>query len=139
MKRRDPITKLMSSNVELEDSSSLYYPSLKEAKFYFNLLNRYLFQNKLTSGKIKVAKLRGCWGWFVGHENEFEIVMTDKYPSIKVFIMGLAHEMVHQYQWEILGAEKIKEGKIPNINHGPAFYAWKKNLSKFNIPLKIRY
>lgn len=139
MKRRNYITKLMSSTVELDESTVLYHPSVREAKYYFGLLNKYLFQNKLTAGKIRITKLRGCWGWFVGWDDGFEIKMTDKYPSVRVFIMALAHEMVHQYQWEVDGIEDLKQGKTPNISHGPGFYAWKDTLSEFNIPLKIRY
>ena len=62
-----------------------------------------------------------------------------KFPTWKEFIETLAHEMVHQWQWEVLSPQRYEEGKTPIMSHGPSFYAWRKPLHKYLIPLTRAY
>lgn len=140
MTSRKSIIKLMTAKSDFLESEGDYVPTLKDTKFYYSILNRFLFENKLTQPKFKIFRLRGSWGYFLGMKeeediDEFEIVMTNRFPSIRTFIIALAHEMVHQHQWEILGKIDVKKGKSPNINHGPTFFCWREKFSTLNIPL----
>lgn len=52
----------------------------------------------------------------------------------KDFLMILAHEMVHQWEWE------IKASWEPNVAHGKRFFTWRKKLEKrTGLPLESTY
>ena len=51
----------------------------------------------------------------------------------------LAHEMVHQWQWEVLSPQRHEKGKPAIMSHGPSFYAWRKPLNEYLIPLTRMY
>jgi len=53
-----------------------------------------------------------------------------------VYISTLAHEMVHQYQWDIYSNIRVKRGLTRHMSHGPSFYIWRNKLSKYGIALK---
>jgi hypothetical protein len=50
--------------------------------------------------------------------------------------MAVAHEMVHQYQWDIESKRRVRQGMGSIMSHGPTFYAWRDKLKKHGIPLK---
>jgi hypothetical protein len=50
----------------------------------------------------------------------------------------MAHEMVHQFQWDILSNERQSQGLGPIMSHGPSFFAWRKPLAEYNIPLSTK-
>jgi len=52
------------------------------------------------------------------------------------FITTLAHEMCHQYQWDVQGIERRKIGKEPIMSHGPSFFELRDKLKKHGISLK---
>ena len=64
------------------------------------------------------------------------IRVSDKWFCKQWLITTLAHEMVHQYQWDIQGRERIKNGKEPFISHGPTFFQFRDKLAENNISLK---
>jgi hypothetical protein len=66
-----------------------------------------------------------------------EIKLSDKWYCAQWMVAVLAHEMVHQYQWEILG--KNMEGRIKwyVMNHGPSFYEWRDAMAEYQIPLNL--
>jgi hypothetical protein len=55
----------------------------------------------------------------------------------------LAHEMVHQYQWDIYRWEYLeKHGKKINektAGHGPSFFAWRDQCSQYGLTLKSAF
>jgi hypothetical protein len=60
----------------------------------------------------------------------------DKWYCKQWLITVLAHEMCHQYQWDIQGMERLKRGKQPLMSHGPSFFVFRDKLKKHGISLK---
>lgn len=60
----------------------------------------------------------------------------DKWYCRQWLIIVLAHEMCHQYQWDVVGEKRIKQGKNPIMSHGPSFFIYRDKLAKHGIPLK---
>jgi len=71
-----------------------------------------------------------CEGKQQGHRNgpyyTKAIRLQRKHSTPKKFIDTMAHEMCHQYEWEIIGGE---------MSHGKTFYMWKDKLAEKGIPL----
>ena len=109
----------------------------------YDLLNRYIFDNGLERPSFNIKRTRGYWGMTDGRMNiedeKFfvqEIILTNKFPHKAMFIATLAHEMIHQFQWEVLSPERHAQGKESIMSHGPSFFAWRKVLSEYMIPLR---
>jgi hypothetical protein len=64
------------------------------------------------------------------------ITLSNKWYCRQWLILTLAHEMCHQYQWDILSHKRISEGKQPIMSHGPSFFLFKQKLNKHGIPLR---
>jgi hypothetical protein len=54
-------------------------------------------------------------------------------------ITVLAHEMVHQYQWDIYSVKRERQGLTNIMSHGPSFFEWKDRLAEFAIDLRTAY
>jgi hypothetical protein len=65
--------------------------------------------------------------------------MMDKWFCPQWFVTTLAHEMVHQFQWDVLGPERQDNGKDWLMSHGPSFYAFREDLEPHNISLKVAH
>lgn len=110
-----------------------YRPTLREVKEIYKLLNKYVFNNQLTMPPIEIGVRRTCWGYCEGlpfptkRGTKCRIKLVDKWFCIQWLVTTLAHEMVHQYEWDIL--EK-------NMTHRQSFFMWREQLDKFNIDLK---
>ena len=110
----------------------------------YEMLNRYVFDNGLEPCPITVRRTKGVWGMCDGRveNDEFrvhEIILTKKFQFKAVCVAALAHEMVHQFQWDVLSNERWQEGKQPIMSHGPSFFAWRPALEEYNIPLTTRF
>jgi hypothetical protein len=64
------------------------------------------------------------------------ITLNNKWYCKQWLVMTLAHEMRHQYQWDVLSFKRLKEGKQPLMSHGPSFFLFKHKLAKYGIPLR---
>lgn len=114
-----------------------YRPTVGQARYYFRLLNHLIFQDQLLVPLITVRRLHGAWGLCQGHDDlSCDIHLTDRYYCRQWFLTVLAHEMCHQYQWQILGADRVKCGRRPIMSHGPTFFLFRDRLRRFRIPLK---
>lgn len=126
----------------------VYRPDLEEIITIYKLLNAELFNNKLIIPKIVLLNSPKR---YVG-----ECCAIDLYPkytkksncTIKLaknwyckqfFIFVLAHEMVHQYQWDIESKTRMRHRLKPIISHGPSFFKHKRKFAKYNLPLKRTY
>lgn len=120
-----------------EQRAKPFRPTEGQARYYFRLLNLLIFGNRLSTPKITIRRLHGAWGQCQGNENlSCEIELTDRFYCRQWFLIVLAHEMCHQYQWEILGQQRIQQGRRPIMSHGPTFFIFRENLKRFGIPLK---
>ena len=123
-----------------------YRTSMREVLSLYRLINQEIFGNKLPQCKIEVTShCKKYWGICVGlypgpHPNPEKSVCTirisDKWFCRQWLITTLAHEMVHQYQWDVNSRKRMKEGKEPLISHGPSFFEFREKLAKHNISLK---
>lgn len=121
-----------------------YKTSYDEVVEMYKVLNKTVFKNKLIMPEIIVkARCREYWGMChsitmlpkTGKTN-VKIVLNEKWYCKQWLVMTLAHEMCHQYQWDVIGPERVKAGKSPIMSHGPSFFIHRDRLEKFDIPLK---
>jgi hypothetical protein len=127
----------------------LYRPTEYEVKTAYRLLNRYVFNDQLSRPEIEVkSHLRGCWGcchWLPAQKyygSWCRIMLSDKYFCEQWFYTVLAHEMVHQWQWDIHWHELDLIGKqlpVSSGAHGPSFYSWRDRFAEHGLSLKIAH
>lgn len=120
-----------------------YKTNKKEITKLFDIINTTLFNGKLLRPKIVVKiRLPNCWGLCIGinppkkNKSGCELIITQNHFCIQWLIAIIAHEMSHQYQWDIIGLQRIKKGLTPFMSHGPTFYIHRKKFNKYQIPLK---
>lgn len=121
-----------------------YRTDYDEVVALYKLINKTVFNNKLPMPEIEVIpRCRSYWGiCFGGHDrlpgkkSLCKIRVMDKWYCRQWLITTLAHEMCHQYQWDIVGDKRVKEGKERLMSHGPSFYVYRDKLQKHGIPLK---
>ena len=110
----------------------------------WKVLNKTIFDGKLSLPIIEVVpRCRQYWGICIGEyyrpkfkKSYCKIRVMDKWYCKQWLITTLAHEMCHQYQWDILGEERKQMGLEPIMSHGPSFYIFRDRLAKYGIPLK---
>jgi len=145
------MTKSLSELMEIplpsltEQKKLAYRPSLREVYRIYDQLNKEIFQNKLIKPEIQIGTRRQCWGICLGFSRIRKsgsyciIKLSDKWYCKQWLIAILAHEMSHQYQWDILGPKRLTQGKKSLMSHGPSFFLHKNRLLKHNIPLKVAF
>lgn len=120
-----------------EQKQKLYRPTIGQVEFYYRLLNHLVFNDQLTRPELIIRRLNGAWGLCIGHRDlSCEIHITNRFYCKQWFLVVLAHEMCHQYQWQVLGTRRMMHGKNPIMSHGPTFFIFRDRLSKLGIPLK---
>lgn len=126
-----------------EQRAKEYRPTLKQTKAIYRLINREVFYGKLPMPRIVIRRLHNALGICEGKDGPIRktkshctITLTDRYYCIQWFISTLAHEMVHQYQWDIYSNIRVKRGQPRHMSHGPSFYIWRRKLKKFGVGLK---
>lgn len=124
-----------------------YRTDYNEVENLYWLINKRVFDNKLEMPVIEVSpRCRNYWGiCYGGHDythttNSFcKIKLMDKWYCKQWLITTLAHEMCHQYQWDVLGDERELHGKDRLMSHGPSFYKFREKLAEQGISLKIAH
>lgn len=130
-----------------------FRPEPREVDALYRAINRHVFDNELTQPKVQLcSNMQKTWGLCYWADNRqsraswgkmgtwCEIHLSDKWFCPQWFCITLAHEMVHQYQWDI--ERFVKNGwhiRGDSGGHGPSFYAWKDRLAYHGIPLKISH
>lgn len=131
----------------ITEQKRLYFrPNRRFIHHVYELLNYSVFNNELKKPTLTVApRRRNYWGMCIGHISAqrtgsyCDIVLMDKWISIQWMVATLAHEMAHQYQWDILGPERHYEGKDFLMSHGPSFFRFREPLEHNSIPLKTSH
>lgn len=123
-----------------------YRTNQKEVLALFKLINKEVFNNALPMPTLEVqSHCRDYWGMciaksYILHADKTKsnciIRLSDKWYCRQWLITTLAHEMAHQYQWDVLGHKRIKKGKAPLMSHGPSFFIYKHRMAKYGISLK---
>ena len=121
-----------------------YRTNNTEVENLYKLINQTIFESKLIMPEIEVrGRCRQYWGVCFGEiekPNESHtycrIRVMDKWFCKQWLITTLAHEMCHQYQWDIIGEERKNQGKDPLMSHGPTFFIYRPKLAEHGISLK---
>lgn len=119
----------------------LYRPTEREIHRVYSLLNRAIFDGFMTRPKIVTGREVNALGWCLGlkpprrRRSGCIIRLTDKWFSVHWLIFVLAHEMCHQYQWDIVGPQREAQGRSPLMSHGPSFLQHRARLAEIGVPL----
>ena len=121
-----------------------YRTSKSEAIKIFKIINEEVFDNKLSLPEIIVkSHCKKYWGMCHGEHEKIRyrntfcwIELMDKFYCRQWFITILAHEAMHQYQWDIDGPNREAAGKERIMSHGPSFFIFKKKFAEHGILLK---
>lgn len=146
MYRKTSIIDLMRDELPpITYQKRLYYRTDRdEVIILYNMLNKLIFNNKLLIPEIEVMpRCRKYWGMCYGsydkptdYKSSCKIRLMDKWYCQQWLITVLAHEMCHQYQWDVQGIERRKIGKDPLMSHGPSFFVFRDKLKTHGISLK---
>jgi hypothetical protein len=147
MARPNPIRAIMEAPLpSLTYQRRLSFrPSYAEVNYIYNKLNFYLFDNRLRKPVITQGSRRKTWGFC---EWEHQLQDTGSYTTISImdkwftpcwFVQTLAHEMVHQYQWDIDRFESGREYKHESGCHGPSFFDHRERFDYYGLRLKTSY
>lgn len=151
MARPNPIREIMAQPLPgiTYQRRKHFRPTDSYVYYTYSLLNRYIFDNKLRRPEITQGRMIKCWGLCHWHDEEQRsgtyctIRLSDKWFCEQWFVNTLAHEMVHQYQWDIYRWEHIDcFGKDIYQNsgaHGPSFYEWRDRFSEYDLKLKVSF
>lgn len=114
------------------DEIYIYETTEEDCRYWFNVINREIFDNQLTfPDKIDIRWRRKAHAyhliiWNDDKSIETTLCMSKKYKSKRFFIQVLAHEMIHHWQ-ALTGAP---------VGHGPSFLQWE---DKFNRKGMVLY
>ena len=124
----------------------LFRPSHWQVSHVYTLVNDAVFSNVLRKPELIIKpRCRTYWGMCMGAASRertgsyCKIHLMDKWISIQWMVATVAHEMVHQYQWDIEGPERESEGKESIMSHGPSFFKFRDLLLEHDIPLKTAH
>lgn len=125
------------STQALKASKKEFVATHDYAQQMWSALNHAVFGGVLKPTKFIIQERKKwtfwgeCEGWqesnrWGAHYTKC-IRLRRRWPHPKKFIAAMAHEMVHQYEWERQGV----------MTHGKTFFAWKEKLAEKGITLSI--
>lgn len=150
MARPNPIRVIMEAELPsiTYQRRKLFRPRPADITYAYNLLNRHVFRNKLKKPTIITGQLRKTWGTCQWNHTEqsgsyCELRLVDKWFCPQWFMNTLAHEMVHQWQWDIYrwehqdyyGRDIYQESGA----HGPSFFMWREEFAYYGLNLKTAF
>ena len=99
----------------------------------YESINRAVFGSALKRPKLIIGTYPDMWGECQGHHRGHRhgetytkcIRINRDWPNMKKLINVIAHEMVHQWEWERLGV----------MTHGINFWAWQERLNNRGLRL----
>ena len=113
-----------------------------EVKYAYKIVNRYVFDNQLRMPEITIGITRDYWGMCMGScvvyptGSYCRIKLSDKWFCPQWFMNVIAHEMAHQYQWDIDRYDRADNGLEPIMSHGPSFFMWRDRFAQYGLTLK---
>lgn len=151
MARPNPILAIMEAELPsiTYQRRKLFRPDIGDAIYAYKIINRYIFDNELRRPIIEIAQTKKCWAycaWYNEHQwngSYCNIKLNDKWFCPQWFINTLAHEMVHQYQWDVYRWNHVhKHGRDIFANsggHGPSFFEWRDRFDHYGLTLKTAF
>ena len=127
----------------------LFRPTNEDVIYAYTIINRYVFDNALKRPEITLGIIQKAWGvcsWEPveqGNGSSCTIRLMDKWFCQQWFVNTLAHEMVHQHQWDVYRWEHLNQHGKPMFEgsgaHGPSFYAFRERFEYYGLNLKIHF
>ena len=147
MARPNPIRAIMEAELPsiTYQRRLSFRPTHKDINYIYNKLNFYLFDNRLRKPVITQGSRRQTWGFCQWDEELHDtgsyctISIMDKWFTPCWFVQTLAHEMVHQYQWDIERFDSNYQIHTTSGAHGPSFFVWRDHFAKFGLHLKTSH
>lgn len=150
MARHNPICSIMdrplpSITYQLRLS---FRPCYKDITHAYNMINKHIFDNVLRRPKIEQGIRRNTWGFCMWEDltdpstgSSCKIFISDKWFCPQWFMQTLAHEMVHQYQWDHGRQERLRVGLRRELcgDHGPSFFEWRDKFAYYGLDLKTAH
>lgn len=118
-----------------------FRPSKEQKDVVFKVLNSALFDGKLSKPVILMRTMR-YWGLCTVYDDPklwSKIKISNQCFCLQWFTLILAHEMVHQYQWEIDGPEIAKNKGEVFIDHNETFFKFKDRFADHGLLLAEEY
>lgn len=134
----DPLHLLMQTTLPNRSTQrrKLYRPGIDELHRVYDLINEFIFDHALTRPEITTVNSRKFLGQCVGTNDSCRIVLNDRWYCVQWMVITLAHEMAHQYQWEVIGNDRVAMGKKRKMGHHNTFYIHKPRMTEYGIMLK---
>lgn len=145
MARSNPIRAVMQAELPsiTYQRRKLFRPDVSDAIYAYKIINRYVFDNQLRRPIIEIAQTKKCWAYcewkdkHVWNGSWCVIRLNDKWFCPQWFLNTLAHEMVHQYQWDVYRWDH----NLPENSgaHGPSFFMWREEFEYYGLTLKTAF
>ena len=123
-----------------------YRTNIKEVRHLFRVINQSIFDDKLPMPEFIIFnRSKDYWGLCEATDyrpnlkvkkSNVRIHLSNKWFCKQWLIDTLAHEMCHQYQWDVTSKKRMKKGLEPIMSHGPSFYLFRDKLADHGIALK---
>lgn len=123
----------------------LYSPNIREVRNIWDMLNTEVFDGCLTKPSINLRSLPKEYGWCIGFIEEesgrhySKLKLANEFFCVQWLVMILAHEMSHQYQWDVTSIYKPDATVDEKMSHEGSFFCFKDKLALFDIPLQVHY
>lgn len=148
MARPNPIRAIMEQPLPsiTYQRRKLFRPRYADINYAYNIINKYVFNGALVKPDITQRRMVKAWGFCSWEDLEQKsgswttIHLSDKWFCPQWFMNTLAHEMVHQYQWDHYRWEHLDYHGKPMFEgsgaHGPSFYMWRDVFDYYGLNLK---
>ena len=109
-----------------------FYTNMHSITSWYDHYNSAIFDNKLPKfDEIKIKRIHGAFGQVVytvykTKPQHYTLEMLPKYPTKKIFLETLVHEMIHLYQMKL---------RNNTGNHNKLFYSFKNRLNYLGLQL----
>jgi len=148
MARPNPIRAIMEAPLPslTYQRRKQFRPSNADINHAYSIINRYVFDNQLTRPAIYSRTIQKAWGFCSWEDKKqpsgswTDIHIYNKWFCPQWFMNTLAHEMAHQYQWDIYRWDHLDYHGRPMFEgsgaHGPSFYMWRDRFDYYGLNLK---
>lgn len=147
MARPNPIIRLMNQPLPsiTFQKRKQYKPDLDEVHYIYDKVNQYVFHNELARPPIRLGKYKSFWGECTGHDDFTNpgtyctIKLASNWFCVQWLVTTIAHEMAHQYEWDVIGDYHEEIGQDRRMTHRQAFFIHRARMSEYNISLKMAH
>jgi hypothetical protein len=151
MARPNPVRNIMQAPLPSRtyQRRKLFRPDDDSINYAYNILNRYIFDRQLRQPEIVTGRLNAAWGvcsWSSQQQasgSHCDIWLSNKWYCPQWFMNVLAHEMAHQYQWDVYRWEYQSQYGCrmydDSAGHGPSFFMWRDRFAHYGLTLKTSF